>query len=105
MKGVSKYREIIIAPILTEKTTPLSEEHVKEKVYVFKVRKDANKIEIKKAVEERFGVKVKKVNTAIMPSKRKVRYTKKGVIRGKKPGYKKAYVKLYEGEVIDLFNL
>ena len=105
MKGIEKYKEIIIEPILTEKTTALSEDDVKEKVYVFKVRKDANKIEIKQAVEERFGVRVKKVNTAIMPRKVKTRYTKRGVIKGAKKGYKKAYVKLYEGETIDLFNL
>ena len=105
MKGIEKYREILISPILTEKTTPLSEDGVKEKVYVFKVRKDANKIEIKKAVENRFGVRVKKVNTAILPRKIKMRYTKRGTIKGVRPGYKKAYVKLYEGESIDLFNL
>ncbi len=104
MKGIEKYKEIILKPVLTEKATALFEEDVPEKTYVFVVRLDVNKIQIKKEVERRFGVKVKSVNTVIMPSKTKTRYTKRGMIHGRKSKFKKAYVKLFEGESIDLFN-
>ncbi len=97
-------KEIIIRPILTEKTEALRDENKERKVYVFEVAKDANKIMIKKAIEERFGVTVEKVRTAIMPSKPKYRYTRSGVIKGRKRGYKKAYVTLAPGETIELFE-
>jgi len=64
----------------------------------------ANKVEIKKAVEEWFNVEVEAVRTAIMPSKSKVRNTKSGIQRGRVSSYKKAMVTLAEGDEIDFFG-
>lgn len=77
----------------------------KENRYTFVVDKRANKIEIKNAVEEFFNVKVSEVNTIVVPAKNKSRFTKTGVVSGRKPSYKKAIVTLLEGETIDLFSL
>ncbi len=71
--------------------------------YTFVVGKQANKLEIKKAVEEFYGVKVADVNTAVVPAKNKTRFTKAGLLSGRKPSYKKAVVTLAAGETIDLF--
>ena len=68
------------------------------------VNKDANKIEIKKAVEDLYNVEVAKVNTLIMPSKAKNRNTKSTIIRGRVSGFKKAVVSLAEGETINFFG-
>jgi len=68
------------------------------------VAKKANKLEIKKAVENFYGVSVIDVNTVVTPAKAKFRYTKAGFIAGSKPAYKKAYVTLAEGDSIDLFS-
>lgn len=92
--------EVIIAPLLTEKSNILSE---KFNVYAFKVHKKSNKIEVKKAVENLYNVHVLEVNTMILPSKNKARLTKKGLFKGRKPSYKKAVVKLPEGEKIDVY--
>lgn len=92
---------ILIKPIITEKANLLSE---KEGVYCFRVQTDANKIQIKKAIEEAYGVNVESVNTAIMPAKRVVKYTKAGMIQGRKPKFKKAYVKVRSGEVINIYE-
>ncbi len=95
--------EVIKRPILTEKTTKLQET---QNCYVFEVDRRANKTLIKQAVEKIFNVKVRKVNTAIIPGKRRIRYTRDGkIIQGKKPPYKKAYVYLEPGYTIDFFNL
>ena len=72
--------------------------------YAFRVNKRANKLEIKKAVEEFYGVNVVDVNTVVVPGKNKTRYTKAGFIQGVKPAYKKAYVTVAEGENIDLYG-
>ncbi len=71
--------------------------------YAFKVNRKANKLEIKKAVEEFYGVTVQDVNTIVVPGKNKTKYTKAGFIKGVKPGYKKAYITVNEGETIDLY--
>ncbi len=92
---------IIIKPIVTEKMTQLTD---KLNRYGFKVDKNANKIEIKKAVEELYGVTVEAVNTAILPGKKKSRYTKSGVIKGSTSDYKKAIVTLKQGETIDFYS-
>jgi len=85
---VKNPRDIIIEPLITEKSTAQME----EKKYTFVVDKRANKIEIKKAVEDIFGVKVKKVNTVSVKGKpRRV-----GIHRGFRPGWKKAVVTLHE---------
>lgn len=92
---------IIIKPIVTEKMTQLGE---KLNRYGFKVQKNANKIEIKQAVEAMYNVTVTDVNTLIVAPKVKSRFTKSGVISGKKAAYKKAIVTVKEGEQIDFYS-
>ncbi|HHM21091.1 MAG TPA: 50S ribosomal protein L23 [Bacteroidetes bacterium] len=94
-------KQIIIKPVVSEKTDTLSEDLGK---YTFVVNRDANKIEIKNAVEELYSVQVKKVNTMIMPSKTKNRNTRTSIIRGRVSGFKKAVVTLAEGETINFFG-
>ncbi len=93
---------ILIKPILTEKQTEITEKFPNR--FGFRVTPSANKIQIKNAVEQIYGVKVESVNTANYSGKRKSRYTKSGVVSGKTPAYKKAFVTLSEGEVIDFFS-
>ena len=95
-----KLSEILVKPILTEKANNQQE---KLRRYAFKVNRRANKLEIKKAIEEFYGVSVTDVNTVVVPGKNKTRYTKAGFIKGVKPAYKKAYVTVAEGETIDLY--
>lgn len=95
-----KLSEVLIKPVLTEKANNQQE---KLRRYAFKVNRKANKLEIKKAVEEMYGVSVKDVNTVVVPGKNKTRFTKAGYIQGVKPAYKKAYVTVAEGETIDLY--
>ena len=92
--------EILIKPILTEKINRQTE---KFRRYAFKVNRGANKLEIKKAVEVFYGVNVTDVQTLVVPGKNKSRFTKAGVIKGRKPAYKKATVTVAEGESIDLY--
>lgn len=92
---------IIIRPVVTEKMERLSE---KLNRYGFLVENTANRIEVKKAVEELYGVTVKDVNTMRYGGKRKSRYTRTGVLAGKTASYKKAIVTLNEGEQIDFFS-
>ena len=92
---------IIIKPIVTEKMTQLGE---KLNRYGFKVQKNANKIEIKQAVEAMYNVTVTDVNTLIVAPKVKSRFTKSGVVTGKKAAYKKALVTVKEGEQIDFYS-
>lgn len=92
---------ILIKPVITEKSTKSSE---KAGRYVFRVSKDANKLEIKKAVETTYNVQVDGVNTLVNPGKKKVRYTKQGVASGMKASYKKAIVTLKKGEAIDFYG-
>lgn len=96
-----KFVEILVKPIISEKSNRLSE---KRNTYAFRVARKANKLEIKKAVEAFYSVNVVNVNTVVVPSKSKSRFTKAGVISGRKPAYKKAYVTVAEGENIDLYG-
>lgn len=91
---------ILKKPLVTEKVSALNEKGK----YGFIVDINANKVEIKKAVEKQYGVNVEKVNTISVMGKRKVRYTKTGIMEGRKPNYKKAIVTLAEGEVIDFYS-
>ncbi len=93
--------DIMIKPIVTEKATALSE---KLNRYTFCVSPCADKFQIKKLVENLYGVKVTSVNTMNYEGKRKQRYTKAGIIRGQKPSFKKAIVTLAEGETIDFYS-
>ncbi|MDO9634687.1 MAG: 50S ribosomal protein L23 [Paludibacter sp.] len=92
---------IIIKPIVTEKMTKLGEKFNR---YGFKVEKDANKIQIKQAVEALYSVTVTDVNTMIAAPKKKSRFTKSGVIKGQTSAYKKAIVTVKEGEQIDFYS-
>src|SRR5215208_2071571 len=96
-----KLSEVLIKPILTEKANGQQD---KLRRYAFKVARKANKLEIKKAVEEFYGVNVVDVNTAVVPGKNKTRYTKKGFVQGQKPAFKKAMITVAEGENIDLYS-
>lgn len=94
--------QVLIKPILTEKQTAISEKFPNR--YGFRVAPSANKVQIKKAVEDMYGVTVISVNTMNYAGKKKSRFTKSGVINGKVPAFKKAIITLKEGEVIDLFS-
>ena len=72
--------------------------------FAFIVDKNANKIQIKEAVEKLYGVKVAAVNTMNYAGKTKSRYTKSGVVSGRTPAFKKAIVTLKEGDTIDFFS-
>ena len=91
---------VLKKPLVTEKVSALNEKGK----YGFIVDADANKVEIKNAVEKQYGVNVEKVNTMNVMGKLKTRYTKAGVLSGRKPNYKKAIVTLAEGEVIDFYS-
>jgi len=91
---------VLVKPLVTEKISSLNEEGR----YGFVVANDANKIEIKKAVERTYGVTVEDVNTMRYLGKKKSRYTKSGVISGRTPSYKKAIVKVADGDVIDFYS-
>lgn len=92
--------EILIRPLVTEKMTALQEKQGK---YGFIVDRDANKIQIKKAIEKAYGVNVTKINTIRYDGKVKVRFTKTGVQSGRSQAYKKAIVSLAAGETIDFY--
>ena len=91
---------ILKKPLVTEKVSALNEKGK----YGFLVDADANKVEIKKAVEKQYGVNVEKVNTMTVMGKMKTRYTKTGILSGRQQNYKKAIVTLAEGEVIDFYS-
>ncbi len=88
------YYGILREPYITEKTAMMGQENK----YAFKVRRDANKIDIKNAVENIFGVTVVSVSVINTPSKN----VRLGRYEGRKPGFKKAIVKLKEGDKIDI---
>lgn len=95
-------RGILIQPIITEKQTDITEEMSNR--YGFKVARNANKSQIKEAVEKMYDVNVVSVNTINYDGKRKSRFTKGGLIEGRTPAFKKAIVTLKEGQVIDFFS-
>ena len=92
---------ILIKPIVTEKMTSQTEEFNR---YGFLVEKKANKIQIRKAVEEVYGVTVESVNTMRYGGKKKSRFTKSGILSGKTDSYKKAIITLVEGDQIDFYS-
>ena len=93
---------ITIKPIVTEKLTAITNKRPNR--FGFRVSPDANKLEIKNAVEAMYGVSVVDVNTMKYTGKLKSRFTKSGAISGRQAAYKKAIVTLKEGEVIDFFS-
>lgn len=93
--------QIVIKPVITEKMTAVSE---KLNRFGFIVKYDANKIQIKQAIEKLYDVNVEKVWTIRYAGKTKSRFTKTGLITGKANAYKKAIVSVAEGETIDLYS-
>lgn len=95
------YTQILIKPLISEKGTFLKEE---VNQVAFFVRKDANKVQVKKAVEEAFDVKVQAVNIVVRKPLAKVFSRGRKRQYGSVPGYKKAYVTLAEGSKIEFFE-
>ena len=92
---------VLIKPIITEKATLGSELHNR---YTFLVHPQANKVEIKKAVEAAYGVSVERVRTLNSGPERKIRFTKTGIQRGKTNATKKAIVQVADGDAIDFYS-
>ena len=92
---------IIIKPIVTEKMTAQGE---KLNRYGFVVERSANKIQIKNAVEQRYNVSVADGNTVNYHGKRKSRFTKAGILKGRTNHFKKAYVTLAGEDKIDFYS-
>ncbi len=88
--------EVLLAPVVSEKSYSL----IEDRKYSFRVHQDAHKTQVRQAVEELFGVKVQRVNIIQVRSKPK----RRGMIRGRRPGWKKAIVQLREGETIEIFE-
>ena len=88
--------EILIKPVVSEK----SYNQITENRYTFKVHKDAHKTQVRQAVEELFDVTVTSVNIVKMPAKPK----RRGMIKGTRPGWKKAIVELKPGDTIEIFE-
>jgi len=89
-------RQVLISPVVSEKSYSL----ITDRKYTFKVHKDAHKTQVRQAVEELFDVKVQAVNIIQVRSKPK----RRGMVRGRKPGWKKAIVQLREGQSIEIFE-
>ncbi|MHB1169924.1 MAG: 50S ribosomal protein L23 [Longimicrobiales bacterium] len=90
-------RQIVIRPVVTEESAMLQET---DRTYTFIVAKDANKIEIRNAVQSLFDVKVEGVRTAVYRGK----WRRMGRSEGRKASFKKAIVKLAEGDAIDVYE-
>ncbi len=88
--------EVLLAPVVSEKSYSL----IDDRKYTFKVHKNAHKTQVRQAVEQLFGVKVQGVNISKVQSKPK----RRGLIKGRRPGWKKAIVQLREGESIEIFQ-
>ena len=94
-------KEILIKPLITEK---MSADTERNNSYGFVVALEANKIEIKKAIENEYNVTVESVRTMRVDGKAKQRYTKTGMVKGRTNSYKKALVSLAKGESIDFYD-
>ncbi len=89
--------EVLLAPVVSEKSYSLIEEG---RQYSFRVHQDAHKTQVRQAVEQAFDVKVERVNIVHVRAKPK----RRGLIRGKRPGWKKAIVRLRAGDSIEIFE-
>ncbi|MCB9793333.1 MAG: 50S ribosomal protein L23 [Alphaproteobacteria bacterium] len=94
---MAQLHDIILRPVITERSALQQD---LENTYVFQVGRDANKVQIKSAVESFFGVEVETVRTMVVRGKRK----RFGRFQGRRSDWKKAYVKLAEGHTINLFD-
>jgi large subunit ribosomal protein L23 len=99
---MSDIRLLIQKPLITEKSTALKETNNR---YLFRVDLQANKRQIKQAIEEIFNVRVKDVRTAVYRGKPKVVMNRSGRFTGRGSNWKKAYVTLAEGDSIDVFDV
>jgi large subunit ribosomal protein L23 len=88
--------EVLLAPVVSEKSYSL----ITDRKYTFKVHQNAHRTQVRQAVEELFGVKVQSVNIVKVQPKPK----RRGLIRGTRPGWKKAIVQLHEGDTIEIFE-
>lgn len=93
--------DITITPIVTEKATRLTD---KLNRYTFRVSPEANKHQIRQLVEKLYGVHVTGVNTMVMRSKNRSRWTKSGLLRGKTAEWKKAVITVKDGQTIDFYS-
>ncbi|HAI75919.1 MAG TPA: 50S ribosomal protein L23 [Microscillaceae bacterium] len=91
---------IVRKPVVTEKSTRDNEKGK----YVFVVAKNANKLQIKEAIEQMYGVTVESVNTMVYNGKPKTRYTKSKVISGRTKTFKKAVITVADGDYIDFYS-
>lgn len=98
---MNKIYILLKKPILTEKMLKLQETQNK---YAFMVDRKATKIDIKRAVQEKFDVTVENVNTAVVFGKAKRMNTRRGITTGKRPDWKKAIVTIRKGDSIDFFE-
>jgi large subunit ribosomal protein L23 len=89
--------EVLLAPVVSEKSYAQIESR---NTYSFRIHPDAHKTQVRQAVEELFNVKVVKVNVSKVQSKPK----RRGMIRGRRPGWKKAIVQLQPGDSIEIFE-
>ena len=96
-----KKLKILIRPLYTEKIAKLQDE---ENKYAFEVDRGSNKIEIRKEIENRFEVKVEKIQTMVVRGKMRQQLTRAGRFYGRRPDWKKAVVTLAEGHTLDLFE-
>ena len=96
MANIGSYHDVLIRPLITEKST----RQIELGQYSFEVHREANKIQIREAVEKTFNVQVKAVNTLNMPRKER----RRGRVIGSIPGWKKAIVTLVPGQTIDIFE-
>jgi large subunit ribosomal protein L23 len=88
--------QVLLAPVVSEKSYEL----IEQRKYAFRVHPDAHKTQVRQAVEELFDVRVQGVNIVKVQPKPK----RRGMIRGRKPGWKKAIVQLREGQSIEIFE-
>jgi len=98
-------KTILIRPVVTEKTTLMVEKPgVRKKQYAFRVHIDATKPEILKELEAKYGVKIESIRTVTVAGKKRSRYTKSAIIKGRSSNYKKAYVTVVDGQEINFFE-
>jgi large subunit ribosomal protein L23 len=88
--------QVLLAPVVSEKSYSL----INDRKYTFRVHEDAHKTQVRQAVEELFDVQVQSVNIVKVQSKPK----RRGLVKGRRPGWKKAIVQLKEGNEIEIFE-
>ena len=88
--------EVLLAPVVSEKSYNL----IEERKYAFKIHPDAHRTQVRQAVEQQFDVHVERVNILKVQAKPK----RRGLIKGVRPGWKKAIVQIREGETIPIFE-